>query len=147
MINRKLLLRQLLQDMHATRHKFLVGFHSANELVITPTQGFVLRFLAANDCVTIKAIAQALHISSSAATQLVDGLVEKSYLVRRDHPKDRRAITVCLSEKAKKMFAQFDKQCLEKMIRLFQALDDQELEQFTALNKKITNSLMQDSST
>jgi DNA-binding MarR family transcriptional regulator len=141
MLKRQEIIEDLLQSMHAMRLKLMVGYSAKKEMLITPSQGFVLRFVAENKDVNVKAIARALHISSSAATQLIDGLVDKGYLVRTDNPADRRAITLSLSTKAKKLFKEFKKQGLQKMMQLFSILTDAELAQYASLNKKITSNL------
>lgn len=142
MINRKKVIEGLLQNMHAMRHKLMVGYADKKELAITPSQGFVLRFVAKNSSANVKAIAEALNITSSAATQLIDGLVDNGYLVRKDDPSDRRVITLSLSEKAKKLFNDFQKQGLEKMTELFDALNDEELVKYVALTKKIMDKVI-----
>jgi DNA-binding MarR family transcriptional regulator len=142
MINRRKTIEGLLQDMHAMRHKFMVGHINKKDVVITPSQGFVLRFVAKNNSANIKTIAGVLHITSSAATQLVNGLVDKKYLVRKDNPNDRRTITLVLSEKAKKIFKEFKEQGLQKMTALFDVFTDEELTQYITLNKKITDNII-----
>ncbi len=142
MLHRKKTIEGLLQSMHSMRHKLMVGYTSKKELAITPSQGFVLRFVANNESANTKAIAQALHITSSAATQLIDGLVDKEYLIRKESPEDRRVMSLSLSEKAKKLFKEFKEQGLEKMTELFSVLTDDELDQYAALNKKISDSII-----
>jgi DNA-binding MarR family transcriptional regulator len=142
MTNRKKIIENLLQNMHAMRHKLMVGYTAKKEVVITPSQGFVLRFVVKNSSANVKAIAQALNITSSAATQLVDGLVDKGYLVRKNNPDDRRIIILLLSEKAKKLFKEFKEQGLQKMTALFDVFTDGELIQYATLNKKITDSII-----
>lgn len=139
MLNRSKVIEGLIQDMHAMRHKLMVGYTAKKHMVITPSQGFVLRFVAKNDSANVKAVTQALNISSSAATQLVEGLVEKGYLVRHDNPNDRRISNLSLSEKAKKLFKEFKEQGLQKMTEVFDALTDEELSQYAALNRKIAD--------
>ena len=136
-MNRKTIIEGLLQNMHSMRHKLMVGYVTKKEMVVTPSQGFVLRFVAENNSANVKAIAHALNITSSAATQLIDGLVENGYLVRKGNPDDRRIIALSLSEKAKKLFKNFKEQSLQKMVCLFEALSDEELAQYAELNKKI----------
>lgn len=128
--------------MHAMRHKLMVGYMTKKEMVITPSQGFVLRFVAENNSANVKAIAHALNITSSAATQLIDGLVEKGYLIRKGNPDDRRVIALSLSEKAKKLFKEFKEQGLQKMLELFDPLTDEELVQYTTLNEKIVGNII-----
>ncbi len=142
MINRKKVIEGLLQNIHAMGHKLIVGYTAKKEIAITPSQGFVLRFVAKNSLANIKAIAEALHITSSAVTQLTDGLVDNGYLVRRGNPDDRRVIDLSLSEKAKKQFKEFEEQGLQKMTELFNVLTDKELTQYAALNKKIADNII-----
>lgn len=139
MTNRKKIIEDLLQNMHAMRHKLMVGYTTKKEMVITPSQGFVLRFVAKNSSANIKAITQALNITSSAATQLVDGLVDKGYLVRKNNTNDRRIITLSLSLKAKNLLKKCKEQGLQKMIDIFDILTDEELTQYAVLNKKLVN--------
>src|ERR1035437_3586206 len=122
MINRKKTIEDLLQDMHAMRHKLMVGYTAKKETVITPSQGFVLRFVDKNSSANVKAITQALNVTSSATTQLVDGLVEKGYLIRKIDPNDRRFTTLSLSLKAKKLFKKYKEQGLQKMTEIFNIL-------------------------
>ncbi len=142
MINRKKVIDGLLQNMYAMKHKLMVGYADKKELAITPSQGFVLRFVAKNSSANVKTIAETLRITSSAATQLIDGLVDKDYLVRKGDPDDRRVIALSLSMKAKKLFNDFQKQGLQKMTELFNALDDEELTQYVALTKKIMDNVI-----
>ena len=142
MINRKKIIEDLLQNMHAMRHKLMVGYTAKKEVAITPSQGFVLRFVAKNSSTNVKTIADSLHITSSAATQLIDGLVDNGYLVRKSNPDDRRVIALSLSDKANKLFKEFQEQGLQKMMELFDALTDDELVQYADLNKKIIGNIM-----
>lgn len=142
MTKRRKVIEDLLQNMHAMRHKIMVGYAGRKEIAITPSQSFVLRFAAKNNPTNVKAVAETLHITSSAATQLIDGLVDNGYLVRRGSPHDRRVVAVSLSGKAKKLFKEFEKQGLLKMTELFNALTDEELSRYAALNKKIADNII-----
>lgn len=142
MINRKKIIEGLLQNMYAMRHKLMVGYTEKKELVITPSQGFALRYVAENKSANVKDIAKTLNITSSAATQLIDGLVDKGYLIRKSSLDDRRAIVLSVSLKAKKLFKECKEQGLQKMIKLFDVLTDNELAEYSKLNKKITGSII-----
>ncbi|HRH23366.1 MAG TPA: MarR family transcriptional regulator [Candidatus Magasanikbacteria bacterium] len=141
MMQRKKIIEELLHSLHTMKRKLMVGYIEKKGLMITPSQGFVLRFVAEHSLTNVKTIAAALHITSSAATQLIDGLVDKGYLIRKDSPQDRRAISLSLSPKAKKMFKGFKEQGLQKMTELFNVLTDEELKTYATLNKKIFDSI------
>ncbi len=141
-IDRKQIIESLLHNLHAMRHKFMAGYAAKDGEVITPSQGFVLHLVAKNSPANVKTIAKELNITSSAATQLIDGLVEKGYLVRKNDPKDRRLSFLLLPEKAKKLFEEFKENRAQKMIAVFNALTDEELLQYAALNQKITDHII-----
>ena len=140
MPDRKETMEALIYSLQAMRHKFLLGYAGSKEISITPSQGFVLQVVAHGPC-SVKDVAKALHITSSAVTQLIDGLVEKGYLLRQEHQADRRVSSLSLSPKAKKLFAQFKSQSHHRIMQLFNVLTDTELKQYAALNKKIVDSL------
>ncbi len=142
MANRKKVIEELLQSIHAMRHKLMVGYSCKKEVAITPSQGCVLRFVAVNGSANVKAIAQALNITSSAATQLIDALVINGYLVRRSSRDDRRVSALSLSQKAHKLFKEFKEHGVQKMTELFDVLTDKELEEYAQLNKKIIGKLI-----
>lgn len=88
---------------------------------------------------TVKAISQLFKTTSSAATQLVDGLVRNGYIVRKTSSEDRRVVLLTLSKKSKDRIAQMKKQVLQKLLTLFKVLNDKEFEQYLALNKKLVS--------
>jgi len=141
MLDRKTMIEELMQYMYAMRKKLMVKHHEGSPAEITPAQGFVLRFVAHHEAVNIKTIAQALQISSSATTQLVDGLVEKDYLLREHDTHDKRVIILSLSAKAKKQLKAFKNKHVKKLTEAFSALTDKELAQFMALNKKLMEAI------
>lgn len=141
MTTREKLMENLLQTMSTMRHRLMVGYHHQKRKVITPSQACVLRFVAENPTVNVKTIAETLHITSSAATQLISSLVKKGYLLQKITPEDRRVRALFLSPKANKLFNEFKAQGLKKMEVLFKPLTDEELAQYAALNQKIADSI------
>jgi DNA-binding MarR family transcriptional regulator len=108
---------------------------------ITLSQWMVLRLIEQNTGGTVKYIASELGISSSATTQLIDGLVRDGYVLRREHTTDRRLVELRLSSKAKKEIGAVQKRILTKLEHLFHTLTDTEFDQYVRLNKKITERL------
>lgn len=140
-MQRKMIIEDLLQDIHAMRHKLMVGYSSKHHEDITPSQSVVLRFVADNQETPIKNIANVLHITSSAATQLVDALVDKGYIIREQSATDRRVSKLSLSPEAKKLLKTFTEQRINKMMKIFEVLTDKELAQFVTLQKKVAASI------
>lgn len=88
---------------------------------------------------TVKDVAKALGITSSAATQLVDGLVSSGYVNRKTDEEDRRAVALTLSKKTKEHVNKMKKQGIQKFLTLFKVLNDKEFNQYLELNKKIVH--------
>ncbi len=138
MTNRKQKVEELLTDLRSLRHtmKFRMA-GSARTPRITPSQWGALMLIEERGESTVKDLANALGISSSAATQLVDGLVSNGYVVRKVHVEDRRSVTLTLSKKTVAQVEKIKKQSLQKFLKFFAVLSDREFDQYIALNKKI----------
>ena len=106
---------------------------------ISPTQWMALRIVSHNPECTVKTISGKMQISSSAATQLVDKLVENGYVIRKENAGDRREVTLSLADKTGSEVESLKKQALERVNKVFEALDDSELEKFVELLKKISD--------
>jgi DNA-binding MarR family transcriptional regulator len=102
---------------------------------ISYSQWIVLHMIAHSEGIGVKELSQLLNISSSAATQLVDGLVKKGYLIREPNPADRRALKIHLSEDTRSLLSASRK----KIYSLFDVLSDEELAQFCDLTMRIIN--------
>lgn len=109
---------------------------------ITPSQWMVLKLIDQQKEVSVKALAKKLSISSSATTQLIDGLVKEEYVQRKENPDDRRSILLTLHKKAHTRMKAMKKEAFKQLSKLFDALTDEELDQYLALNRKITQTII-----
>jgi len=73
------------------------------EYKVTAVQGMVLNFLHNNDHVTSSELGKQTMLDSATLTGILDRLEAMEFLERKQHPDDRRAILVCLTEKGLKM--------------------------------------------
>jgi DNA-binding MarR family transcriptional regulator len=141
MTKRSELIEGLQESFQLIRRKLmskdLMGAHKKLSS-ITPSQWGVLRVIHIRERVSTKELAAQLDISSSAATQLVDGLVENGNLKRSDNPADRRSQYIELSGAAKKHMKLMRKLYLKRLSELFSGLSDAELEQYLRLSTKVT---------
>lgn len=138
MANRKKLIEEIMATFHAMRNKMHVTMtQSGHKDSITHSQLFVLAIIEKCHDIGIKEISKKLNISSSAATQLVDGLAENGYVVRKANAADRRALQLDLSAKGRAHITELKNKRLETITALFDALSDHELETYLALHKKI----------
>lgn len=138
--DRRQLTEKLFESFHAIKLRIASDF-AGTPSAITLSQSLVLGFVEKRKGAGIGAIAEHLGITSSAATQLVNGLVAKGYLVRRKNPEDRRELAVALSATGRKKTAAMKKERLRKMKLLFKALDEGEIREYYRLNKKIAESI------
>lgn len=86
---------------------------------------------------SIKEIAEYFNMSSSAATQLVDGLAKEDLLAREEDHDDRRKISVVLTAKGKQKLLLAKKLRLKRVARMYEPLTDEELAQMYVIQKKI----------
>lgn len=104
---------------------------------VTLAQWGVLAILQQNQSASVKEIAKGLSITSSAATQLTDGLVKKGFVLRTQNKDDRRIITLTLSEQTRKQVEQMHNESVNIFTKLFESLTDKEFEQFFNLHVKV----------
>lgn len=143
MENRKKKIKELLESFGSLRHHMSFrSVGSVNMPRITPSQWGALMIIEQRGESTLKDMAKTLGITSSAATQLVDGLVTNGYVMRKTHERDRRAVTLTLSKKTKAEVDKMKKQALQKFLEFFEVLNDKELNQYILLNKKIVERLL-----
>lgn len=109
---------------------------------ITPSQWSVLMLIEQRGSASVKDIASALHVSSSAATQLADALERSGYVLRRRNKSDRRIVRLSLSKKSVRDVKTLKKQAVVKYMKVFEALSDREFGQYAALHRKIMDSLV-----
>jgi DNA-binding MarR family transcriptional regulator len=138
MPSRKQKVEELLADLQSLKRAMTFRMAGSTDIPrITPSQWGVLMFIEERGESTVKDVAKALGITSSAATQLVDGLVSNGYVARETHAEDRRVVTLTLSKKTKAQVDKMKKQGIQKFLRLFEVLNDKEFNQYLALNSKI----------
>jgi DNA-binding MarR family transcriptional regulator len=139
MSTRNQLIEQLLYSFHTIKNITKAkSLHLGHQGSVTHSQWFVLTMIEHFKKSNIKEIADALDMSSSAATQLVDVLVQVGLVIRQEDPNDRRSVQLELSPKGKKHIADTKTERINEMAEIFDGLTKDELEEFVRLHKKIT---------
>ena len=69
-----------------------------------------------NGPLTITQLADELGVSAPSASAMVDRLVERGYLTRRTHPKDRRKVQIGVSEQAEQQIVRVENQILNSFV-------------------------------
>ena len=140
MENRKKIVEEITEALYSIRRKIASEMHHvSNEMQITHPQWIVLHHVKKSGMINIKDLANLLEITSSAATQIVDGLVKKEFLLRKRNKEDRRILNIELSDKAINKFNSIKSASFNTLSALFDVLDDEELQKYRDLNNKIAS--------
>ena len=136
--HRAKVIAELLEGIHAVKHMFLskMKFDSA----LPFSQMAMLHLVEEHEGTSIGELSKLLGITSSAVTQLVDELENKGYLSRQSRPDDRRALEINLTQKCKSHLFELKTMQVERLGVMFNALSDEELQQYLALNRKLIGS-------
>jgi DNA-binding MarR family transcriptional regulator len=137
MSDRKEKIEQLVENFQSLRRATALRSGLPKTPSITPSQWVALRHVAQRGESTVKEVAHSLGITSSAATQLIDGLVRNQYVVRKANANDRRIVTLTLSKKSAARMERMKKDIIKKFLAIFRVLSDREFDQYVILNKKL----------
>src|SRR6266436_1582861 len=114
------------------------GF-SFGDLVLTRPQITIFFFIGHHrDGVSVKELARFLNVTKGAVTQFIDTLVEKNLVRREEDARDRRLQRIRLTEFAESRFEQFKQSYYLSLNKLFDALNDKEVEQLASLLEKLS---------
>jgi len=143
MDDRRKLIEKILEDIHTIKHEIATELHFFSAgIQITHPQWLVLHLVKKSGTINIKDLANLLDTSSSAATQIVGGLVNKGLLLRKRNPDDRRTLKIELSEKFKKQFDSIKNRSFKTLSSLFDVLNDNELLKYCELSDKIAGKIL-----
>ena len=139
---------------HATKElqEVLEGFHTLKRVLeikhgacavdkpsITNAQWLALDVIARAKEASIKDIYSVLGVTSSAATQVVNGLVKMGLVGKKASAKDARVVVVSLTPKTKRMLEEIRARMLQNMSSLFSVLTKEEFETYRALHTKLVH--------
>lgn len=103
------------------------------------SQSELLFFSSLNDCQAISSpgLAKDMGLSPSRVSRVIEKLVVNGYLDRKPDVTDRRAITLCLTEKGKVVREKIDKVKSDCEARLLETVPSEEVEKFRDIISKI----------
>jgi DNA-binding MarR family transcriptional regulator len=93
---------------------------------VTPARVRLLAVLADGPPVTMTALSKALHVSPRNITTLVDALEAESLVRRVNHPSDRRATIIELTERGSELCSELWGQHLDGAGRIFAIITESE---------------------
>lgn len=108
---------------------------------LSRAQVHILYAIAHYSSVTVKDIAEKMGITSSAATQIIEGLVKLDFVERAQDKEDRRVVHLKFSKKGEAKFKAFKKDHMARFAQRIAVLTEQELELLMGIPEKILNNL------
>lgn len=99
---------------------------------------WALKVIAHHDePISVKELSEKLNVTSGAVSQLLDPLVEKGFIERKEDASDRRVMHLELKDKAKETFKKLRQAKLEHIQSMFDDLSEDDLSTLETLLKKI----------
>lgn len=122
---------------------FRKGLIKNNNIKITLpySQDEALHCIFYNNELTVSELASCLRITSGAATQLTDALINSGCILRTPDSEDRRVIHLKLSSKGKQVVSKSIKEKLDHFNKILAPLDDIEVESLSNILGKISKSI------
>jgi DNA-binding MarR family transcriptional regulator len=144
MSSRRAVIAEFHENMATLQRQLIMRFENSPKKKLLPTraQMGVLFLVSRVGTTGIKNIAERLCMTSSAATQLVDGLVDDGLLTRREGGEDRRKTEVSLTSKGKKKVDSCMKMRHKLLEKLLEPLTDAELRAFKNLQQKMLHAFV-----
>lgn len=106
---------------------------------LTPQQFGLLGFLWQEDGITQAELSARSQIDRTTMGGLIDRLEKEGLVARRNHPDDRRAYRICLTEKGQALQPELTPLALRAQEKFISKLDQQEVETLKSLLEKIRN--------
>ncbi|MDD5251035.1 MAG: MarR family transcriptional regulator [Patescibacteria group bacterium] len=141
-MNRRQQLEEFWEDVEILRRKTILCVSALlAKHDLTHPQGLALLVLGDHEGLGVKDIAGFFGVTSSAATQLLDGLLKKGYIQRKQNSTDRRALVITLTPKARRFFVAMKKHQLALSEKILSVLNDSELSNYAKYMKKIVEQM------
>lgn len=137
-MNRQEHIEAIFHNFHVIKRAFSHGSQFSHQRFgVTITQASILMLLMHDGRKTMGEIAEALGVSKGAATQLLDGLIEKGFVERTQDEGDKRIFYVSVSHRGRMHFRRVRGRGGKHITQLFDLLDDAELKQIEAITAKL----------
>jgi MarR family transcriptional regulator, transcriptional regulator for hemolysin len=114
----------------------------AHALALTLPQCKALAFLAKNEGVSQKRLAELIEVDPMSLVRMLDRMQADGWVERRSDPEDRRARCLCLTEKAKPLVDEIWRLAAETRAETLQGLATQEREVLMELLERLHANLL-----
>jgi DNA-binding MarR family transcriptional regulator len=136
-MNRSKLIQEIFEDMARFKRATQGSQAEAKGIGFSRSQLELLFTVAHREKMSGRQIADTLGISTSAASQLIDPLVDQGLLSRSEDEKDRRITHISFTAKGKTALKKVKAGYLAKMAASMEGLNDKELESLQRLHRKM----------
>ena len=134
---KKELIERLVAEFSELKRVLFRSVVRQQEPFVSQTQKELLFLIAKNITMTMSQIAQELHVTGSAGSQLVDTLVGLNLIERLPDKTDRRIVHILLSDNGKKQIEKLKSDYLRGFENIMNKLDTDELETLLELISKM----------
>lgn len=139
-MERERLLGEFFERMSSMRRLFYTA-HTGG-VKGTPTRAqLAVMAMVAHEIHSVKEIAQHFGMTSSAITQVVNGLVKDQLITRTLDPTDRRKVSLTLTKQGQTALTKSHKSRHAMMSKMLSPLTDSEIRQLRAMQEKIITHL------
>lgn len=139
MTDRRQQIGRLMEKLHSLKRIMAPDQSNLGGDCLAQSQWLALHLVSRQEGIGIKELAGQLGITSSAATQLVENLVNKGLLIRQPSAEDRRALCLSLPEESRKQVDAIKEERLGHLATVFESLNDTEFETLINLIDKVVN--------
>ncbi len=129
------------------RAAYRLSSHRLKALELNPIQGGFIRHLAREGKLSQAEISRLSGCDPAATGKTIDCLIKHRWIVKHDHPTDRRRSVITLSPKGKKADAKVIKHFASASKEILSPLSQSEVKVFSALLDKIIHKLTAKQST
>jgi DNA-binding MarR family transcriptional regulator len=141
-MNRSKLIQEIFEDMARFKRATQGSQAEAKGIGFSRSQLELLFTVAHHERMSGRQIADALGISTSAASQLIDPLVDQGLLARTEDERDRRITHISFTAKGKTALKDVKAGYLARMASSMDALSDKDLETLQRLHRKMLDSVL-----
>jgi len=125
--------------MHASRSLRRRWWHALEDWELSPHQARALRTVCAQEGARLSELAARLRIAPRSATEVVDSLEARGWVVRQPDPADRRAVFVVATEEGHRVHAAADRVRDGAAAEFFGRLDPAEREELGRLLRRLVD--------
>jgi DNA-binding MarR family transcriptional regulator len=108
---------------------------------LSPQQNHTIEIVGSEGSIRMKPLAQKLSVTTGTLTVMIDRLEKSGYLQRKNDPADGRAYNIELTQKGEEIHKEHHTYHLKLAEDINGLLEHEELNQLTAILKKINHSL------